>query len=218
MSRFHASAKVAKMSRMPQQERSQVRRDALLRAAVELIGEGGTQAISHRAVAARAGLPPSTIGYFYSSIDDLTAEALRVYSERAVADYLRLTTEPAEVGDVLRAVSRLPFDPQFERAQMIIYLDSARSPEIQAAVGTVLDGYRRVATQLLESMGLPAAEQASVAVVALFDGFTLQRLARPDAPPSADLLADALHALLVGFLANDKERRTILSRLTPTVS
>lgn len=203
------------MSRMPQQERSQRRRDALLHAAVELIGEGGMDAISHRAVAARAGLPSSTTGYFFASIDDLAAEALRVYAERAVADYLKIASTPMGLDDLLQGISRLPFDPQFERSQITIYLEGGRNAALREPVGRVVDGYRRVAEQLLETIGLPSAKQASPAFVALFDGFTLQRLARPDAPPTTDQLVEALYALLVGFLVRKKERREILKRLSP---
>ena len=38
----------------------------------------GAGAVTHRAVAARAGVPLSTTSYFFSSIDELVTEALRV--------------------------------------------------------------------------------------------------------------------------------------------
>ncbi|HEV7685792.1 MAG TPA: TetR family transcriptional regulator, partial [Acidimicrobiia bacterium] len=41
----------------PRQDRSRRRRDALLRATIELLGEIGAKSITHRAVAERAGLP-----------------------------------------------------------------------------------------------------------------------------------------------------------------
>jgi len=41
----------------PRQERSRQRREALLRATIELLGETGAKSVTHRAVAERAGLP-----------------------------------------------------------------------------------------------------------------------------------------------------------------
>src|SRR5690606_7224089 len=58
---------------------AQARRDALLRAAVEVAAERGAAGTTHRAVTERAGLPLATASYFFASIDDLVAEALRTF-------------------------------------------------------------------------------------------------------------------------------------------
>ena len=52
----------------------QARRAALLEAAVEVIAEQGVAGATHRAVAARAGMPTSTTSYFFSSLDELMAQ------------------------------------------------------------------------------------------------------------------------------------------------
>ncbi|MFI5426371.1 TetR/AcrR family transcriptional regulator [Aeromicrobium sp. UC242_57] len=57
------------------QERSRARREALLDAAIDLFAEGGSRAITHRAVAARAGLPSATTTYYFESIDELIRAA-----------------------------------------------------------------------------------------------------------------------------------------------
>lgn len=49
------------------------RRYALVSAAAELLGEGGFEAVRHRAVARRAGLPLASTTYYFSSLDDLIA-------------------------------------------------------------------------------------------------------------------------------------------------
>lgn len=49
----------------------------MVSAAAELLGEGGFEAVRHRAVARRAGLPlASTTTYYFSSLDDLIARAV----------------------------------------------------------------------------------------------------------------------------------------------
>ena len=45
-------------------------------AAAELLAEGGFDAVGHRAVARRAGLPLASTTYYFSSLDDLIARAV----------------------------------------------------------------------------------------------------------------------------------------------
>ncbi|MFN8100368.1 MAG: TetR family transcriptional regulator [Mycobacterium sp.] len=52
------------------------RRCALVSAAAELLGEGGFEAVRHRAVARRAGLPLASTTYYFSSLDELIAAAV----------------------------------------------------------------------------------------------------------------------------------------------
>ncbi|BBX41592.1 TetR/AcrR family transcriptional regulator [Mycobacterium simiae] len=52
------------------------RRYALISAAAELLAEGGFEAVRHRAVAQRAGLPLASTTYYFSSLDDLIARAV----------------------------------------------------------------------------------------------------------------------------------------------
>jgi DNA-binding transcriptional regulator YbjK len=52
------------------------RRYALVSAAAELLLEGGFEAVRHRAVARRAGLPLASTTYYFSSLDDLIASAV----------------------------------------------------------------------------------------------------------------------------------------------
>jgi DNA-binding transcriptional regulator YbjK len=52
------------------------RRYALVSAAADLLCEGGFEAVRHRAVARRAGLPLASTTYYFSSLDDLIASAV----------------------------------------------------------------------------------------------------------------------------------------------
>ncbi|MEV0597007.1 TetR/AcrR family transcriptional regulator [Nonomuraea cavernae] len=59
----------------PPQERGRRRRAILLTAAVELLTEAGFAAVTHRAVAHRAHLPLAATTYYFTSRDQLLAEA-----------------------------------------------------------------------------------------------------------------------------------------------
>ncbi|MBV8928645.1 MAG: TetR family transcriptional regulator [Mycobacteriaceae bacterium] len=72
------------------------RRYALVSAAAELLCEGGFDAVRHRAVARRAGLPLASTTYYFSSLDDLIAKAVEHVGEQ----------EAAELGVKLAGLSR----------------------------------------------------------------------------------------------------------------
>ena len=52
------------------------RRHALIAAAADLLCEGGFEAVRHRAVARRAGLPLASTTYYFSSLEDLVVQAV----------------------------------------------------------------------------------------------------------------------------------------------
>lgn len=76
------------------------RRQALVEAAADLILEGGIDAVRHRSVATRAGLPLASTTYYFDSLDDLVSCAVHFNSVR----------ELDEMGDWVREV------PQSSRA------------------------------------------------------------------------------------------------------
>ncbi len=61
------------------------RRHALISAAAELLSEGGVEAVHHRAVARRAGLPLASTTYYFSSLDDLLVRAVEHAGVNATA-------------------------------------------------------------------------------------------------------------------------------------
>ena len=61
------------------------RRAALIEAAADLLLEQGLAALSHRAVAARAGLPLAATTYYFASVDDLRDEALEHVADEWLA-------------------------------------------------------------------------------------------------------------------------------------
>lgn len=61
------------------------RRDRIARAAIQVIGEQGVDALTHRRVAAAAGVPLGSTTYHFATLDDLIAAALATAAERSVA-------------------------------------------------------------------------------------------------------------------------------------
>ncbi|MEV4177209.1 TetR family transcriptional regulator [Nonomuraea sp. NPDC049709] len=69
----------------PAQARGKRRRATLLTAAVTLLTEGGFAAVTHRAVAQRANLPLAATTYYFTSRDQLLAEAFAQLVETELA-------------------------------------------------------------------------------------------------------------------------------------
>ena len=62
--------------RVPRQDRGELRRKALVEAAVAVVGEHGPAAFSARAVAVQAKLPLGAVSYYFPVLDHLLGEAL----------------------------------------------------------------------------------------------------------------------------------------------
>jgi DNA-binding transcriptional regulator YbjK len=71
------------------------RRRALVAAAAGLLAEGGFDAVRHRAVAERAGLPLASTTYYFASLDELVAGAVE-YRARIELDQCRDTLDRAD--------------------------------------------------------------------------------------------------------------------------
>lgn len=186
--------------------RSLERRDALVRAAVEVAAEQGMAGVTHRAVTERAGLPLAAASYFWTSINDLAVEALgtSVAAHAQVLDALAAalageSLSPDEVGAAVAAATQ-PRVPE-TLAQFEAYLAAARTPELRPAVSDSIMAFERVAAAALAAAGLPDPDAAAAAFLALTDGNALHQLARGvSGEASIEPLRMAFRALYVGFL------------------
>jgi DNA-binding transcriptional regulator YbjK len=196
----------------PTQKRSRTRRDALLRAAMALISEGGTRAVTHRAVAARAGLPAASTTYYFDSIGQLTDEALRLHVGERVAELQALSDTAAQGGRSVQEIARRFADSLAARSrdvtigQFEVYLEAARNPDLRPSVVAALDAFEQLAASALAALGARQPEEAAVAFVALIDGFALHRIAR-HRPVEEDsvILFEAMRALFIAQVLDEDE-------------
>ncbi|MBO9533473.1 MAG: TetR family transcriptional regulator [Solirubrobacteraceae bacterium] len=185
--------------------RGLARREALLRAAVEIVAERGVGGATHRAIAERAEVPPSTTTYFFASIDELILEALRHFTTLRVQQLQELGgvlkeqgSEPAQIARTFAEIlCAAPL--QHEVAQFEAYLDaSRREPDEQGVVAGVLEAFEGVAIKALEAVGTPNPQQVAPLFVALADGYGLRRIALGHSLDPAPL-ADAFHRLFLSY-------------------
>lgn len=170
---------------VPAQERSRRRRAQLLQAALDLLADPDTGPLTHRNVTARAGAPPATLGYYFSSIDDLTDAALvwwqvrRVDAVRAiVAPLAAAPTPPGPLAERL-AAALVPEVPATAALAVQLRLRAARSDVVASALVESRRDLEEVVTAALEAAGTPDAPDVTAAVLAIADGVALQLVARP---------------------------------------
>jgi DNA-binding transcriptional regulator YbjK len=197
----------------PRQERSRVRREALLRAAIALRAEGGARAVTHRAVAARAGLPAASTTYYFDSIQQLTEQALALHVADRVRELDAVITEAlggphSSADDVGARLAEALADRATDVivAQYEIYLEAVRNPNMRPTVAEALDAFEQFAVVVLKALGARDPERAAPGFIALIDGFALHRLVRPR--PRADdvaLLRRCLRALFLAEIVDPDE-------------
>jgi DNA-binding transcriptional regulator YbjK len=201
----------------PHRASAERRRDALLRAAMEIVAESGTTAATHRAIAARAGVPLSTTSYFFSSMNELLDEATRRFtSDRAAElDAVSRALPGQATGDEIAALFAevlLTGDRAMELAQIEAYLHAARSSHLRDAVAESMNAFERAAETALSAAGARRPREGARAFMAMVDGFVLEHLARPDEHDQL-VLTDALRSLFIAYAMDDAERASWDRRL-----
>lgn len=170
--------------------RGQRRREALVEAAAELLAAEGVAAVSHRAVASRAGLPLAATTYYFASREDLVTHALRrlrdrhVAAGRAVYEALRpgriseRQLASAAVGVVLGdlADGRDGVDPGRLAALYERYLQAGRHPGLRDEVRTWNAALVEILAELLRRGGIPEHGARSRLLLAVIDGLVVAAL------------------------------------------
>lgn len=205
----------------PRQDRSRRRREALLRATIELIGETGVRSVTHRAVAERAGVPLASTTYYFRSVHELVEEALKLHVAERVAELegmaaLALGIGGASATDIAgRLAEVLVAAPTpILVAQYQMYLEAGRNPALQPAVAEALSAFEGLAAGVLAALGARDPQTAAEAFVALLDGFALHRLARPRDPATeAAALFGAMRALFLEQIMDAGTRDELHERL-----
>ncbi len=200
--------------------RGVARRIALLEATLELLGEIGADALTHRRVAEHAGLPLASTTYWFDSKEHLLTEALRYAAERdegrlrAAAGHLVARCEDADRLPTAAEIVAVVLDPcaeddpsvpdahAAERAALLaayaLMLEAARRPALQALSLQWSNAYRETVGALLHRAGSRRAADDARILMAATDGLLVDRLAtgtEGDFDPRAEL-EHLVHALI----------------------
>jgi DNA-binding transcriptional regulator YbjK len=164
------------------------RREHILRATIELIGERGPDAVTHRAVAERAGLPVSATTYWFESKEQLLSETLLLAAREEVERLERLVLDLAprelDVSEWAASVAAtlatdLEADPIRHVAFIELVLEGTRRPWLREEVARWQLAHLRLAELGLRATGSPAPRTDAHLVVAAITGFVIGQLVDP---------------------------------------
>jgi DNA-binding transcriptional regulator YbjK len=164
------------------------RREHILRATLELIGEHGSDAVTHRAVAKRAGVPLSATTYWFDSKEELLQETLLLAAreeierlERLVLDLAPREFDVAEWAGAVAAVmaADLAEDPIRHVAFTELALEGTRRAWLAEEVARWHAAHLRLAELGLRAAGSPDPRADAPLLVAAITGFMLGQLVTP---------------------------------------
>ncbi|SUD48933.1 transcriptional regulator BetI [Nocardia otitidiscaviarum] len=170
--------------------RGQRRREQLVDAALRVAARDGVAAITHRAVAAEAGVAATAGTYYFPTVDDLLSAVITAGVQRFTTD---LTARLGQASTVRTFVDYLDDILRHDRQRLIteyeLYLLAARRPELRPALAPWTDAMRTILARWTTD---PIALTATLAAL---DGLFLQSVTAT--PPSTD----TVEAVLLGTLA-----------------
>jgi DNA-binding transcriptional regulator YbjK len=174
------------------------RRQELVTAAAALLRAGGFEAVRHRAVAERAGLPLASTTYYFGSLDDLVTAAVERTGRdeldegrRRLAD---LTAGPAPADGPAELVLDLLLGPESRDggldAVLLRYerlVGAGRRPYLAAVMRALRTELDALLTEILTRSGHPLDPVALRDLVSLVDGAVISALIEADPDPRATL-------------------------------
>jgi DNA-binding transcriptional regulator YbjK len=184
--------------------RGERRREALVEAAVRLLVERGFGAVSHRAVADRAGLPLAATTYYFASREDLVVAAVErlgsVYADHARAVLGSLPPAPQSDAAVAGLIVSLVVgadepEPDALRTFYERYAEAGRQPALRGLVAAWTDELVAQVADVLRHYGRPAGEPVPRLLVAMVDGLLLTGLVAAEATAAARARADLSQVL-----------------------
>ena len=183
---------VAKVRKVPRKFTStEITRRSILRATLKLIGKGGPDAVTHRAVAGRAKIPLGSVAYHFQSRDRLIIEAFRALMNAtelhlaSVAQEKQLTNRGVTPQDLINGAALMLEQefthPEFVRAEYELILYTAHSPELKREFLAYQRSIQTGFAYLLELLGAPRPFDAARTVMGMVRAFELERLVEPTA-------------------------------------
>ncbi|WP_156754593.1 TetR/AcrR family transcriptional regulator [Actinokineospora pegani] len=169
------------------------RRAEIIEATLRVVERDGVAGVTHRTVAAEAGVPPASLTYHFAALDDLIVTAL-TWSAEDMAVRIRDRIESSRIkgrsqaGAVAEMLAEA-LGPRRGRtmAEYELYLLAARRPTLRRAARQWLD--------VLTSLGRQPDETGFRAFLAGIDGILLQGLIDDDPPTEEELLPVVEHLL-----------------------
>lgn len=174
------------------------RRAALVEAAAKLLIEGGFDAIRHRAVAERAGLPLASTTYYFGSLEELVTAAVEHHANGELETGRRRLEELATRNRGVQATVDLVLemllgpesgDPEADAEAVLLRYErlvaTGRRPYLRPLMRTLSAQLNELLTEIFARSGTPVDEAELERLVALVDGAVVNALIAVDPEPRA---------------------------------
>jgi TetR/AcrR family transcriptional regulator, regulator of biofilm formation and stress response len=161
----------------------------IVEAVLRVVAEEGGEAVTHRRVAAEAGVPLGSTTYWFDSRDALLREAFRWYVATTYAWLAALAAErlrptPAALVEFLVEIGRRELEtPNALVVEYELLVRAARDPVLAAAFRAYEHTLVSRLAETLERMGASQPFDAAHTLVALVRGFELEFLHGSDPDP-----------------------------------
>ena len=175
------------------------RRQALVTAAAQLLVEGGFDAVRHRAVAERAGLPLASTTYYFSSLEDLISAAVEHNArEELTAGRARLadlSEKPRSTEAVIELLLDLLLgvdsrhggvEPVLLRYERLV--GSPRRPYLAPLMREMASELQKLLAEIFYRSGMDLDPERLTDLIALVDGAVVNALIESDPDPRAAAL------------------------------
>jgi DNA-binding transcriptional regulator YbjK len=172
------------------------RRQTLVEAAAQLLVEGGFDAIRHRAVAERAGLPLASTTYYFDSLDELIIAAVRYQGETALE---RGREQLAEVEGESPGFDKLVelvldqllgIEPESGDAEAVLLryerlVATGRRPYLRPVMRAMAVELQTLMSDIFARCGMPLTIERIEQIIALVDGAVVNALLEIHSDPRA---------------------------------
>jgi AcrR family transcriptional regulator len=166
-------------------EKGRRRSDAILDAATTLLVDEGYARLSMRRIAARAGIAPGNLQYYYPTKQDVVRALLDRWLARARADAAAAGRERPPEHRLLASLDAVLAEASDANCRLFwdLWALAARDPIVARATRTFYDRYRDAVADALRTVrptvGRAVAQRRAMLVVALLEGLSVLRIGRP---------------------------------------
>jgi DNA-binding transcriptional regulator YbjK len=174
------------------------RRAALVEAGAQLLVEAGFDAVRHRAVAERAGLPLASTTYYFSSLDDLVTAVVEHHSRRELERGWRKLAELANRQRGVATIVELMLDnllgprqptPEADAEYVLLRYErlvaTGRRPYLRPLMRELGRELRELLSEVFARSGRPVTPDELERYIALVDGAVVNALIEADPDPRA---------------------------------
>jgi DNA-binding transcriptional regulator YbjK len=176
-------------------------RQALLDAAVRVVAQKGLRGLTHRAVAAEAGVTQGLVTHHFGTRQTLIHEAIRSAGIESIGSTLTADHNPDLDHFVGGLQAFLDETVELQAFQYEIALEARRDPALAEDIRELYDAYIAATRASLAAVGIEADDTFTRLVFAALDGLSFQQLVY-----GPDARTDACVAELRALLASRVER------------